>query len=309
VIIRELTSADTLSVYNIWRECFTNESSYINTFIRECFPLCINLGLYKNEKSEALSMLSLLPCYITVNGTHYPGAYMYGVGTLGSHRGKGYSYTLAEEAFRICIAKGYKFIAVRPAEESLYQLYSKQGFESEIRSRTISYNIKDILNRSSLEKTNSSSSLNPEELFEIKFETQKDSHILLSKEITRYAHLEIIQRRGVCEEVPSTKERLFFCAYPDETNRNSIIITDHSIKTPEDIILCTNSIRAKYPGSTSISLELPFNNENIINEIVREMGPVIDYAISKNCMISTLKNNSSLLSHKLETKFLSLAIE
>lgn len=304
LVIRELTQKNALSVYTIWRECFTDDEFYIKTFIERCFPFGVHLGIFKKNDNQALSMLSLLPCHIKTEEKRCYGAYMYGVGTLIKHRGNQYSTLLANEAFRKCKEKGYHFIVVRPAEESLYNLYSKQGFKLEVKSSTISYNINQLLIAENNSKTTiTSTKINQEELYSIKSITQQKTHILLSKEITNYAHIEILQRNGICEKIQTEKRDLFLCAYPDETHYGTIKITDHNIITPEDLLLCTKAIQHRYPESTSVTIELPNNIESSLDSFLKKNSDTIDRISSKNCMISYLT------SLDLQNKHLSLAME
>lgn len=320
--IRELTQNDNLSVYNVWRDCFTDDTSYIETFFKECFPFCINLGLFIEGEDNALSILSLLPCYIKEKGVKFSGAYMYGVGTLSSHRGKGYSYALTKEAFRICSTRGYAFMTVKPAEDSLYQLYSKQGFETEIKSTTITYKINELISQNNY-LNKATPIIEADYLFKLKSTSQHKSHILLSKEITRYAHLELSQRKGVCVEIERevenneseryfpyyTDEQLFFCAYPYEEKDDTIKVIDHSIRNLNDIVSCTNAIRNIFPKFKFIAIELTDTTANNLIDLLK-IERTIKIETSKNCMISSIKDN--IATSKLpdiEKKFLSLSIE
>lgn len=132
--VKLLTTKDTLSIQNIWRECFTQDLAYINNFIKHCFPYSTSWGIFPIGAKNAVAMLSLLPSYANIekppkNSMNLRGAYVYGVGTLKDYRGKGYSHILMNAAHRYSKERSLDYILVKPAEESLFNLYQKQSFD------------------------------------------------------------------------------------------------------------------------------------------------------------------------------------
>jgi predicted acetyltransferase len=55
---------------------------------------------------------------------------MYACCTLPAYRGKGFMSVLIEESFQLATERGIEFLVLVPAEPSLYDYYSKFGFET-----------------------------------------------------------------------------------------------------------------------------------------------------------------------------------
>ena len=74
---------------------------------------------------EIVSSLFLLPCKIG----NYNGKCVYCAMTKYSHRGKGYMKKLLDFSYDYCKNNGFDFLFLVPAENSLFDYYSKCGFK------------------------------------------------------------------------------------------------------------------------------------------------------------------------------------
>ncbi len=115
-------------IKEIWRSCFTPDETYINNFIKYCLPYTNSYGIKDNNSNLIVSCASLLPSQISINNKQIIGGYLYGVATLKEHRGKALSKQITDHIFTK--TSDIDYILVKPASESLYNLYKKNGFNN-----------------------------------------------------------------------------------------------------------------------------------------------------------------------------------
>ncbi len=114
----ELASiSDKYELTNLWQEVFDEDENVCAYFFRNVFNETITPIIRKNGK--IVSAMFLIPCKIG----EFKGKYVYCAMTKKEHRGKGYMKEL--------LAKNYDcdFLALVPAENSLFDYYAKCGFE------------------------------------------------------------------------------------------------------------------------------------------------------------------------------------
>ncbi len=108
-------------IIELWHECFGDDRGYIEFFLDNC-PNKLCVGIF--EKDELASMLFLLNG--EVDG--FSCRYIYAACTAQKHRCEGLMGGLIELVKRYCSDSGVDMLFLVPAEESLYNYYSKFGF-------------------------------------------------------------------------------------------------------------------------------------------------------------------------------------
>lgn len=114
---------DRKQIINLWQSVFGDDEKYIADFLDRCGgKRC--LGVFVGEELGA--MLFLIDC--SFDGLN--GAYVYAVATLEKYRKQGFMRKLLD------YSKGldYDFLCLVPAEEYLFSVYSKFGFEPRLYS-------------------------------------------------------------------------------------------------------------------------------------------------------------------------------
>lgn len=108
-------------IISLWYDVFGDDEAYINYFLDSCKNKSC-LGYFEND--SLVSMLFMIECeYCGCKGE-----YLYAVCTEENYRGRGHAALLVEEA------KKYMsdFLWLIPANESLFNYYSKLGFETKL---------------------------------------------------------------------------------------------------------------------------------------------------------------------------------
>jgi len=294
--IKILTKEETLSIQNIWRECFTPDIQYINNFIEICFPYSISWGLFLNNSKDAIAMLSLLPSYVLFKNNsggskRINGAYLYGVGTLKEHRGNKYSSILVNEVISYSKKNSLDYILVKPAEDSLFDLYQKQTFDNLLYCYKVEVELNKTFNLdSNFNKLNSYTS-------HLKLrESIAATNFLWPNEILRYSLMEIESRNGTTRYLDNWHEApLFYSAYPSEDETQIVKIIDHNINSPKGLESVINDISLSFPSSAKALIEFPITtNMDLFNEYSNK--PLI----TKNALIKTLTPEREIVQALLE---------
>ena len=106
----------------LWQQCFHDDKAYIEMYLEHRFEKENMLVIY--EDSRPVSMASLLPVQVTINGNKENARYVYAVGTLPAYRKKGY----ASQILRHAVEKYDEPLILQPADRDLQEYYEKQGF-------------------------------------------------------------------------------------------------------------------------------------------------------------------------------------
>ena len=110
------------SLKNMWKEIFGDTERYISLFFREKF-IAENTFLIDDGGLKAMA-------YAVEEKTgDFKCAYICGVATEKNSRGKGYANKIMEYMKRTLCERGYDFMFLIPASESLFGFYKKSGFE------------------------------------------------------------------------------------------------------------------------------------------------------------------------------------
>ncbi len=109
---------------SLWQMTFLEDCQVIEHFFDNIFKDTVTPVI--RIDGEIASSLFLLPCKIG----EYEGKCVYCAMTRYSHRGKGYMKELLDFSYNYCLKKGFDFLFLVPAEESLFDYYGKCGFEN-----------------------------------------------------------------------------------------------------------------------------------------------------------------------------------
>lgn len=113
---------DRESIIELWQRCFGDDRIYIEMYLDNRFE--IENMFVIHEDGRPVSMASLLPVQVTINGEKENARYVYAVATLPEYRKKGY----ASEILKHAAAKYNEPLVLQPSDRELYQYYEKSGF-------------------------------------------------------------------------------------------------------------------------------------------------------------------------------------
>ena len=166
------------SLITLWNRVFGDDEDYIKLFFKEvyfdgeCFA--------ETDGDKVVSAFYLLKCSIKCGGKIYFGRYLYAAATLPEYRGKGLMGRLIEEAENYVRAEKIDFIALVPANDSLYDYYGKFGFNESMYKYKLAINKETATLRAFREITD------PEEFHGIR--SSADCDMLVYNEVgNRYA--------------------------------------------------------------------------------------------------------------------------
>ncbi|MDR1524626.1 MAG: GNAT family N-acetyltransferase [Tannerella sp.] len=117
---------DKPEVAALWQEVFNDSGEFVNLFFSRVYKPGNTLVRKKDDR--IIAALQMIPYEIkTANGI-LPSAYLCGVCTHPSERGKGVMKTLMAEAMEVMRQKGYSISILIPAEAWLFDFYKKFGY-------------------------------------------------------------------------------------------------------------------------------------------------------------------------------------
>ena len=111
----------------IWKNAFADPDWYINFFFENRFKPENTLVYLDN--GPPVSMFFMLPAQININGSYKNVHYVYGVSTLSTFQGRGYSTALLKYA-NDNMPDDISATFLTPATPSLFDFYKKQGYEN-----------------------------------------------------------------------------------------------------------------------------------------------------------------------------------
>lgn len=247
--IRKATIADREAIFKIWLSCFSDDETYINNYLKYCFPHTITLLLGEKEQGD-VSVISILPSYFIHNSITYTGGYLYGVGTLPEFRGRSYSSLLLKEGLELIEKEGYDYFLVKPATESLFSLYRRLGFNKDLFNKnTIIRPNKSHLEKRSIEDLSATDSalfhsMREDKLFNKSF--------LWPNEVLSYTIREITGRGGF---LLFDKLTGHYCAGYTSENNAYLQILETSIDLIEFEKVFGNELMSRYPDIMTWEIE------------------------------------------------------
>ncbi len=255
--IRLAEKDDTLSILRIWRECFTGDLLYISNFINYCLPYTKTWVVIPQESTSAVSALSLLPSYVIIDSQKIFGGYIYGVATLSNFRGHSLSKRLIETAISYCKENEIQYIVIKPAESSLFDLYKKQSFETFISKNLTNIDLSQF-NLSDVSPLKRIENFGIADFYSLREEVLFKTHLLWPIEILNYTIEDAKSKGGsliALMDETIIKKRLFYVAYPDESNVFTIKIADSNIVYISDLKQIILDIKLTFPFAKKLIIE------------------------------------------------------
>lgn len=167
------------SLTRLWANVFGDEEAYIGLFFKkayfdsECFA--------EIRDGEIISALYLLKSHIRIGGKIYHGRYLYAAATDKDFRGRGIMTKLLHEAESYVRSIELDFIALVPAEDSLYDYYGRFGYKQLM----YKYKIKSICPQS--ENVNSYKAVTKEDFYKYRSDNSCDM-LFYNRTISAYAY-------------------------------------------------------------------------------------------------------------------------
>ncbi len=127
-MIRLSVTTDINDIILLWSESFGDSFEDIKFFLDEYYLSDNTVVCEYNGK--VVSVLFLLDGDMHIKGIDYPSYYLYAACTAETYRGKGIMANMLEFAKLLSRERKKYFIALKPAEESLYNYYSKFGYKT-----------------------------------------------------------------------------------------------------------------------------------------------------------------------------------
>ncbi len=141
-MIRCSVNNDKEEIISLWHEAFGDNREEIeffleNKYIPQNTVVC-------EENGKIISQLFLLEGDMQISGEDYPSYYLYAACTSKEHRGKGIMSKMLDFSRNLASGRGKYFICLMPAEESLYDYYSKFGYETVFKRKIINSTVNEL---------------------------------------------------------------------------------------------------------------------------------------------------------------------
>lgn len=226
-----------VALRQLWKQCFDADSSFLDLYFGK------GSGLFETytieDGPDIISALSVLP----VEYQGHRGGYIYGVCTSPLHRGHGHAINLLRQAEEDCTKnKGMEFFILRPASQSLFRYYRRQGY-----SKTI-YRQLRILDLPQFFHNTPYKNLTGETLFQMRRKYHQDSGFFeWSPAVCNY----IIDYIGYCHGKAMLLQGTYIIGYPDPENTDYFICEEAGL-THDNTGTILSAIRTAYPNMTKI---------------------------------------------------------
>lgn len=167
------------SLTRLWHYVFGDEEAYIDLFFKkayfdsECFA--------EIKDGEVISAFYLLKSHVRIGGKIYHGRYLYAAATDKDFRGRGIMSKLLCEAESYVRGKELDFIALVPAEDSLYDYYGRFGYKQLM----YKYKIKNICRQ--IEDVNSTKVITKPDFYKYRSDNSCDM-LFYNRTISNYAY-------------------------------------------------------------------------------------------------------------------------
>jgi ribosomal protein S18 acetylase RimI-like enzyme len=125
-------------LFQVWKDAFDEDDSYLRFIINHV--LTLGYLLIYGQVTAPIGALILFPITFTQNGESFFGYYLYALGTLKKHRGKGYGNRLVTIAKEFAIKQGRHFILLQPTNNALFDYYFRLGYQTPVYRSSITYN-------------------------------------------------------------------------------------------------------------------------------------------------------------------------
>lgn len=138
-MIRFSVIDDRESLIKLWTEVFGDSFDAVDLFFKYHYKPDNTVVFV--DGNRIVSMLYLLEGNFVISQIKYPSYYLYAAATAEDYRGKGIMGRMLGFAEEKAKKSGKDFICLLPAEDSLYGFYSKYGYKSVFKKKTV--NIKN----------------------------------------------------------------------------------------------------------------------------------------------------------------------
>jgi predicted acetyltransferase len=130
---------DKREVADLWQDVFQDSKEFTELFFSRVFKPEHTLVVKRDKR--IISALQMVPCEIKIADRILPSAYVCGVCTLPSERGKGIMNRLMTEAMNVMRQKEYALSILIPAERWLFDFYKKFGYTHPVNYKTETYSL------------------------------------------------------------------------------------------------------------------------------------------------------------------------
>ena len=250
------TSGNIDSLIKLWSLCFGDDPKYLNRFFNHAFE---RAKIYiATDREEIISSLSVFyVSYCSISGDTIPGGYLYGVSTHPEHRGKQLSSLLLSYAKSELASENLEFLITRPAEESLFELYEKMGFNSSLYLSKKCVDIDEFLISPEIEAPQTLLASDFYSIREKYLKRHRISHIAWSNEMLDFIITDITNNGGLALRIG---ER-YCIGYPE---KDHIILLEHTFG--EQIVDLIPYFKYRYPQSKTFTSFQPSRPNDISNE-------------------------------------------
>ena len=124
MITKKPSTEDLPVLKGLWKEAFGDEDDVIEDFFTKGFSKEKALCIFEN--SEPISVVYWFDCECYDKKT----AYVYGVATRKSHRGKGLGTTLMKSVHESLKSSGYFGVILVPEKPTLFDFYKRIGYKN-----------------------------------------------------------------------------------------------------------------------------------------------------------------------------------
>ena len=118
----------------LWREAFGDEEAYIRFFLSRHDDAA---ALTESVDSSLVSALYLIDGELIVHSVPHKAFYLFAAATFQQHRGRGHMARLLQKAETYAQQQGAQFIALVPASPSLFDYYSRFGYQTAFYARPV----------------------------------------------------------------------------------------------------------------------------------------------------------------------------
>lgn len=141
-MVRLSNTDDIPGIITLWKEAFGDTKEDICFFLDAHFK---PENTVVNDFDEKItSVLFLLDGFMHINDCDYPSYYLYAACTLKEYRGRGQMAELLDFATKTAQNRKKYFICLKPAEESLFDYYSRFGYKTFFYKKTALFNCEEL---------------------------------------------------------------------------------------------------------------------------------------------------------------------
>lgn len=128
------TGADTEALVDLWVQSFGDPERYIRNF--QSLVATPEQTVVYREDGKAVSAVYLLDCQLELQGERYNAYYFYAAATHPDYRRRGYMEQIIRYCRTLAEERNIDFIILVPADNNLYQYYSRFGFRANFYLKT-----------------------------------------------------------------------------------------------------------------------------------------------------------------------------